>query len=379
MNICHVTSQHDWDDDRIFQRACVGLAALGHHVSLIATHKEQKEFISQGVLVIPLKNRPKNFKRRILSSREAIRKLKKINCDIIHFHDPDLLPFMYYLSFSRKGIIYDIHENYVSRIHEKKGWPLFFRNALSWCFRKFETICINRFAGFTVTTATMGNMFSAANKPYCITSNVPYLKILPKDLHLNEKNSFPSVYISGSHSRQRNCVEIVQAIPIVVKHIPTVQFVFAGKYVPESFKETLLDIANKNGVSANLILEGNLPWLENFNRTSKMHVGLVFYRDNMNNRVTIPNRLFEYMAAGCAVIGEYFPEVQNVINNSECGWVVNSSNPTEIAEAVIDAFSNPVRLQLFARNARKAVEETYNYEQELGRLVSYYKKVIGQA
>ena len=375
MKICHVTSQHEWNDDRIYQRACVGLAAMGYDLSLIATHEGKEEFISQGVRIIPLTNRPKNFKRRILSSYEAMKKIKKMNVDIIHFHDPDLLPFMLLLSFSRKGIIYDIHENYISRIQEKKNWPLFFRKFLSGCFRGFETFCINRFSGFTVTTTTMGNMFKHAKKPFCVTSNVPYLSVLPKDLHLNEKNNYPSVYISGSHSRARNCIEIIEAIPTVAAAVPGIRFIFAGKYVPEDFKKTMADLADQKGVASNLVLEGNLPWLENFNRTSTMHVGLVFYQDNLNNRVTIPNRLFEYMAAGCAVIGEYFPEVQQVIHDANCGWVVNSSNPSEIAAAVIDAFADPQRLKLFSSNARKAVEEKYNYENELDRLIAYYKKI----
>jgi len=28
---------HDWKDDRIFERACFGLAAMGHDVHLVAT------------------------------------------------------------------------------------------------------------------------------------------------------------------------------------------------------------------------------------------------------------------------------------------------------------------------------------------------------
>lgn len=372
MKICHVTSQHDWNDDRIYQRACVGLASKGHEVLLIATHESKTDFVSEGVKIIPLKNRPKNFKRRVWSSLEAVRKIKKMNTDIIHFHDPDLLPFMLILSVFKKGIVYDIHENYVSRIYEKKNWPLFLRKILAKVFRGFETFCMNRFSGFTVTTVTMGNMFTGVNKAYCVTSNVPYLSILPKDLHLKDRNLYPSVYISGSHSRARNCVEIIQAIPKVVKEIPEVRFIFAGKYVPEKFREFMLELAEKEGVASNLMLEGNLKWLENFSRTATMHVGLVLYQDNQNNRVTIPNRLFEYMAAGCAVIGEYFPEVQKVISDSDCGWVVNSSNPEEIANAVIDAFSDMQRLKTYGKNARKAIEEKYNYENELDRLLTYY-------
>ena len=55
MKICHLTSMHDWDDDRIFQRACVGLAREGHNVILIATYKGSD--IIDGVKIIGIHQR----------------------------------------------------------------------------------------------------------------------------------------------------------------------------------------------------------------------------------------------------------------------------------------------------------------------------------
>lgn len=49
LKICFVTSMHDWNDDRIFERAAVGLASLGHHVTYIAPAEQDME--SEGVFI----------------------------------------------------------------------------------------------------------------------------------------------------------------------------------------------------------------------------------------------------------------------------------------------------------------------------------------
>jgi glycosyltransferase involved in cell wall biosynthesis len=365
---------HDWNDDRIYQRACVGLVEAGHEVSLVATHESSSAFVSQGVNILPIQKRS-GIKRRILSSREAMKKAKASTWDVLMFHDPDLLPWMLLLSFSRKGIVYDIHENYNARI-ESGPIPSFLKPLFMWLFRWFETFCINRFSGFTTTTETMGRMFKGANKKYCVTSNMPYMKILPTGLEAIEKTDYPSVYISGTHSPARNCTEIVQALPEVAAAIPDVKFIFVGRYHPEGYKEQLFEIANTAGVAKNLVLDGNLPWLENFKRTATMQVGLVFYQDNLNNRVTIPNRLFEYMACRCAVVGEYFDEVKKVIDTAQCGATVDSSKPSEIAKALIHVLSDKNAIANYGNNARKAVEEKFSFEIELKRMIAYFEDIV---
>jgi len=49
----------------------------------------------------------------------------------------------------------------------------------------------------------------------------------------------------------------------------------AGRYSPEGFEKELARIAAHDGVAKNVELLGNVPWLDNFNRTIRSHVGLV--------------------------------------------------------------------------------------------------------
>lgn len=375
IKVTHITSMHDWNDDRIFERACYGLLVEGYQVSLIATRDTATVKSESGVVIFPIKKRS-GLRRRIFSSLEAISKAAATKSDILHFHDPDLLPFMWVLSWFRKGIVYDVHENYLARIWSLK-LPHLLRSPLAFCWRSFEKICIRSFDGFVVTTDSMGKMFNISSVPYCVVSNTPYLKRLDLEKISNlEKRPGINLYISGSHSKQRNCMQAVEALPAIVAKHPEASLVFAGKYVPDTFKFELQKRAEELGVSDHLQLEGMLSWLENFNRTSSMHIGLVLYEDNLNNRVTIPNRLFEYMISGLAVVGESFTEVKKVIEDAECGYTCNSSNPEDISAAVIQTIDDKRGLLNLGHNGKNAIMEKYAFEYDLKRLIQYYKSLL---
>ena len=171
-------------------------------------------------------------------------------------------------------------------------------------------------------------------------------------------------------------MQTVEALPTIISKIPEVCLVFAGRFSPPGYEMKLKERAIELGVENHLRFESMLPYKINLHRTSQMEAGCVFYEDNVNNKLTIPNRLFEYMYAGAAVIGESFYEIKKVIEESECGVVVNSSDPLSIADGVIRLFSEIPKLREMQSNARKSVISKYSYEHELKKLIYFYKILL---
>ncbi|MBI5645555.1 MAG: glycosyltransferase [Ignavibacteriae bacterium] len=69
--------------------------------------------------------------------------------------------------------------------------------------------------------------------------------------------------------------------------------------------------------------------------------------------LSLPNKLFEYLAAGLPVIASNFPELSRVVHEGQCGVLVNPSDETTIVAAFRDlAGSRNTRLQLAAAAAR---------------------------
>jgi len=384
IKVIHVTSMHTWDDDRIFERACVGLTQRGFDISLVASpvalNKEAKEGISyqnddvkSNVKLLWIKLRA-GAARRIFSSQEAIRRAIMENPDIIHFHDPDIMPWAWLYSYKFKGkIIFDIHENYCARI-EKLALPGFFRSFLMQLYRGFEKLVINRIAGFVTTTESMKTLYASVSSPGISISNMPFLSRLPQK-HKKKHTTDITVVTSGTNSNARNCLQTIKAIPFIIKKYPNIKFKFLGRYRPSGFKERLQNLTDELDVASYVKFEGMVPWLANFDRVGQCDIGCVFYEDNLNNRVTIPNRLFEYMSMGLAIIGENFTEVSKVLKKANCGITVNSSNPESIANGIISLIEHPDGYAKLGNNGKKEIENSFNFEHELVRLSQFYQQL----
>ena len=173
MRICHITSMHDWDDDRIYQRACIGSLREGLEIHLIATYPAVKS-MEVGVKFHWLKQR-QGWRRRIFSPIEAYKLALVINADIFHFHDPDLLPWMLLLSYKGKKVIYDVHENYAERILSLK-LPNWVKQTLAKFWSIFERFCASRYAAIITTTQSMQSLFADINIPKVSVSNYLYIR-----------------------------------------------------------------------------------------------------------------------------------------------------------------------------------------------------------
>lgn len=373
LKICFVTSMHDWNDDRIFERAAVGLASLGHEVIFVAPAEKDMEAEGVTIRAIPKRNR---LKKHLFGPADAFARMKKIDADLYHFYNPNMMWKMRKWAKSGHAVFIDIHENYEARV-DAFPLPGFIRKPMVSWYRKLENRLCSLFNGITVVTQTMAGKLASSGKPVLVVDNVPFLKRLENVKLAEKKDTHPTIITSGSHSAARNCMKAVEALPLIVKEVPDVQMKFVGRFQPPEYEQELISKARELGVESNFSTEGMLPWLENFKRISTAHVGCVFYNDNLNNRVTLPNRLYEYMYVGLAVLGEDFPEVKRVLDKNHCGETVNSQDPRDIAEKAIRLIKNPDQLKKYTKNARKAVLECHNFEQALIQLEAFYYKNLG--
>ena len=372
MIICHISSMHPVNDGRIFQRACVGLALRKVDTILIATNPRNEKVM--GVRVIGLKERS-GLRRRIFSSFEAFRKALKTKADIFHFHDPDLIPWMLFLLLYKKNVVFDLHENYESRISKFPRLKVVQKISLK-VFKTFETIIYNRFNGLIVTTQSMKNNLRKIKVPVVIIDNAVFLERMKEVRLAPQRSNNITIYTSGNNTPARNCFQAIEAFSMVTQHFPEVKMIFGGRYYPPGYKEQLMQKAADFGLSDKVEFLGMVEWEENFTRTSAHHIGCVFYEDNANNRVTLPNRLYEYMYCGLAILGENFTEVRGVIDKYHCGVTVNSSDPGSIAEKMIYLLNNPDLIRKMGDNGRKAVFSKCNYEEALDRLIDFYNVIL---
>ncbi len=371
MRICEVTCMHDADDDRIYQRACLGLAREGHEVVLIAEGAPGKAL--EGVAHRPLTPR-RGLRRRVFSAWEAYRLARREDADVFHFHDPELLLPMLLLASGGRRVVYDVHENYASRITRGRvPGPLVPLIRAAW--RAFELTVVRRLSGVIAVTESMGDLYrDHARRQIVVLNTVDPVRLGGVDLD-QPKDPRPVLLISGTHSRARNCLQAVEALPLILEKVPDAVLRFLGRYHPQGFAEELAARAAALEVTGHVELEGMIPWEENFARAARAHVGCVFYADTPNNRVGLPNRLFEYMFCGLPVLAEDFPELRRVIAETGCGVVVDSSSPRSIATGAVRLLADPEEACEMGRRGRHAVLGQFSFPNEVRRMVELFESL----
>ena len=104
---------------------------------------------------------------------------------------------------------------------------------------------------------------------------------------------------------------------------------------------------------------------------SSADVGVIPYIPvNINNYFTSPNKLFEYIGAGLAVVGSDVPFLRQIILENEIGYVFNPRDPQSIADAINKATRKENLAHLRANVQR--IKHKYSWQAEQKKLLAIY-------
>ena len=100
------------------------------------------------------------------------------------------------------------------------------------------------------------------------------------------------------------------------------------------------------------------------------HVGLVAYGRDLGGG-TMLNRLFEYMAAGLAILApSYSPEVRAIIDDEDIGLTVDFEDPREVAAAMTWFTEHPDEARRMGERARSSFLERHHWDAEFDKLMA---------
>lgn len=89
-----------------------------------------------------------------------------------------------------------------------------------------------------------------------------------------------------------------------------------------------------------------------------------------------PLKLFEYMAAGKAIVATAVNQTQTIIEDGRTGILVAPGNDDDFAAAIAHLLNDPQKRQLLGRNARRQAEERYSWDAYIEQLEKIYGKVL---
>lgn len=369
IKICHFTSVHPINDVRIFHKECCSLAAHGFDVTLIACSNQEFNDVYCGVkrisLSIPVKNRLQRvFRRSKLIFQEAI----KVNADVYHFHDPELIPIGLKLKNKGKKVIYDSHEDTAVLLKTRKWIPGIFRYTISKIFETYEKYASKRFDAIISVTPLIVEKFIKINSRTYQVTNYPNLEIV------NKCESRSNLAFAGSITQSYMFENVLEAIST----FNDITLTLAGR--PSSIQ--YLNKLKKMDGWEKVIYHGIIDHNEVQEIYNKSLIGIAChgYTPNVGyNKGTLGIlKLFEFMHAGMAIVCSDLELWKNIIEKEQCGIYVNPYNVEDIKKAIDYLNNNKEIAKEMGNRGRSAVEREYNWTTQEKKLLEVYYQLDEQ-
>ena len=228
-DVCHLSTVHQRYDTRIFVKECKSLSKI-YNLNLIVADGNGDECIDN--INIYDVGKPKNRIKRIYSSTEKILdKAIKVNSDIYHFHDPELLRIGLKLKKIGKKVIYDAHEDLPRQILTKHWITPPLRKMVAYFVEKYENYAASKMNGVIGATFHISKRFSIVNKLSTNINNYPLISEF-EDCTKSIENS--NIIYSGGISKERGIVEIIKAIEKT-----DIKLLLAGRFLDPEFENEL--------------------------------------------------------------------------------------------------------------------------------------------
>lgn len=378
--ICHLTTMHPVFDTRIFKKECASLEAAGYEVSLIAPHDKAEKV--DGINIIPI-NKHQSFLDRVYSlPKKTVQMLDGIEADIIHFHDPELLPHM--ASWAKKtgrAVVWDAHESYKDTIENFNSLKIKPVSILGARFlSKYElSIAQKYFAGVVTVTDKFAKKYRDNGIETCVLSNYADIDKYNYDgtPNLSEK---PRLISSGAQFRPRAVLEIAQAYELIQQKMD-VEVYFTGRFSQPGLEDEVRTILRKTDPSLKqAVIEGSVEFDYMINEAiPKAWVGVVLMdTSDPNNRNGLPNRFFECWANGVPVIATRNTLIAEIVEAENGGIVIDNNHPEEITAAFLEICKSKEYRNELGNNGYQAVLNKYNWQTNFQDLLRFYEKILNE-
>jgi glycosyltransferase involved in cell wall biosynthesis len=367
------------NDNRVLNQA-FSLASQSYDVTLIGIQRQTKlptSEISSMVRIVRIfmKN---DFIEQIRYVRAIyfivyiwlqIFKRRKNRYDVIHCHDLNTLQFGVFLKFlmlRKPKLVYDAHE------YETQ------RNGLHGFWQKFaiikERMLIKRVDRVITVSPTIAKEYVRLYRipEPAVILNCPILRVkeITKNNLFREHFGIPEDYriflYQGYLYPGRGIEIILEAFDQL--NLSDAALVFMGE-------GNLTDLIKRHDkYNQSIFIQPFVSGDVLLKYTSSADFGIAFIEDiSLSDRYCLPNKLFEYIAAGLPVIGSGLPDIRQFITTHQVGTVAQTND----VEGFIEAFhsmsrQDPDDLKENIRNTRNK----YHWGTQEQVLLSVYQQIM---
>lgn len=283
--------------------------------------------------------------------------------DVYHSHD---LNTLYIGAMCKKKtharLVYDSHELQTERNRMTKWW----RRWAAWNEKRWlpgaDAMIVASPSWIDINREKYGKV----PDPSVTVINTPELEIVdgPADLRgeLDIPAASPILLYQGSIQENRGIEPAIDAITLIDG--ATLVVVGYGYHRP-----ALETDVRRRGLTDRVKFFGPIPNDELLRWTAAADIGLCnIVNSSLSYYTSLPNKLFEYIIAGIAVIGSDSPEIGRIVTEEGVGEVADPVDPEDLARAARTILSDLDRY----RAATRSAAQKYNWSIEEQKLLEVY-------
>jgi glycosyltransferase involved in cell wall biosynthesis len=305
--------------------------------------------------------------RMLFETAQAVR------ADIYVANDWNMLPIASCLAAIHGGhYVYDSHEYASEELPESIAWRVFDRPLAV----RIERANIR--GARLVSTVSMGiaeqlmGDHNLSARPL-VLRNVPEVQVISGAPSPLRDSGDLVVLFHGRITEHRGVHTIVESVRL---WNPGRRLVLRGP-IGTPYRRRLEAIIDRYGLHDRVAIEPPVPFDRLLQSAATADVGIISLPDtSAENRFALPNKIFEYMGAGLALLVPQLKECASIVKQYENGIVFTRLSPDDVAAAVNKL--DMARINAFKRKSRLAAAELV-WEREAEAWVEYLTSLVPSA
>jgi glycosyltransferase involved in cell wall biosynthesis len=343
------------------------LGAMGHHVEIIATIGcNSKSYLGFPIHRIPQWRYPTRKFRFLQYNHYAAWVGRRLAADIYHSVDLDTLQAAFWASGGKGKIIYEARELY-TELEALSGRP---RTQAIW--RALE----RKLIGKTDKVITINESIA---KELCIRYGIEKPVVirnvgrLPKEIKPIDFRKRFEIPADWKVLIYQGVLRRGQGLPYLLEVMAGLENVVLILVGSGPIEDELKAETTRLNLNSKVRFTGQVPPDELANYTAGATAGILFMEDvALNNKLALPQKLFQYLAAGIPQIVSPMPELSGFVESEGTGLVVPLGNSQSAARLIAEFFSDNSRYDKAKANCAVSAPKN-NWDVESAKLVELYQ------
>lgn len=358
LRVLIVTIVHDPEDARIRHRQLGAMLDAGFQVTYAAPFHAYRRNPPAGVRVVDLPRA--HGRRRLRALRAARREIRRLapQHDVVLLHDPDLLLAVAGRRPRGATVVWDVHEDTAGALRMREWLPRPLRRVAAAGVRLAERWA-DRNLAIMLAEESYRARFSQGRPVVPNSVRVPAARSTEVEPRL--------VYL-GKVTAARGGHELVE----LARRLPDVTVEVLGPAVGDM--EPVLAAAHRDGV---LDWRGFVPNDEALRHLPGALAGVSLLHDEPNYAHSRPTKVMEYMAAGLPVITTPNPASARLVEEADCGYVVDFGDVPAAVQAVRRLQEDAALRERFGAKAHAAALEHLSWERDAPAFLEFLLSVSG--